>query len=63
MTENGEGNILERPVRISLGRITLDGDIGIPPGAGSIVLFARGCGSSRLQACRSMVRQYLIPKG
>jgi putative phosphoribosyl transferase len=37
----------ERAVRISVGSVTLEGDLGIPDGARGIVLFAHGSGSSR----------------
>ncbi len=37
----------ERPVRISLGRSTLDGDLRVPAGVQGVVLFAHGSGSSR----------------
>lgn len=36
-----------RPVRMPLGQITLDGDLGVPAGARGIVLFAHGSGSGR----------------
>ena len=37
----------ERPVRVSTGTVTLDGNLGIPEGARGVVLFAHGSGSSR----------------
>ncbi len=37
----------ERSVRVHAGGVTLEGDLVIPPGAGGIVLFAHGSGSSR----------------
>jgi dienelactone hydrolase len=36
-----------RAVRITVGAVTLDGDLVVPPGARGIVLFAHGSGSSR----------------
>src|SRR5258708_18552322 len=39
--------LIERPVRISAGGATLDGDLSLPDGAAGIVLFAHGSGSSR----------------
>jgi pimeloyl-ACP methyl ester carboxylesterase len=36
-----------RPVRISIGPATLEGDLDIPDGARAVVLFAHGSGSSR----------------
>ena len=63
MTNAGVEKALEQPVRISLGRITLDGDIAIPPGAGGIVLFAHGSGSSRLSSRNRYVARYLQGEG
>ena len=37
----------ERPVRISAGSVTLDGDLALPKDAQGAVLFAHGSGSSR----------------
>ena len=38
-----------RPVRVSVGEaIVLDADLSLPTGAGAVVLFAHGSGSSRL---------------
>src|SRR5436309_2964275 len=34
-------------VQIPAGAVTLEGDLTVPPGAGGIVLFAHGSGSSR----------------
>jgi putative phosphoribosyl transferase len=36
-----------RPVRVPAGSVMLEGDLGIPDGAGGLVLFAHGSGSSR----------------
>ncbi len=63
MTNAGEEKEREQPVRISLGRITLAGDIAIPPGAGGIVLFAHGSGSSRLSSRNRYVARYLQREG
>ena len=38
----------EQSVRVRAGAVTLDGDLSLPDGAGAIVLFAHGSGSSRL---------------
>jgi pimeloyl-ACP methyl ester carboxylesterase len=38
---------MSRPVRIRAGAVELDGDLEIPPGAGGVVVFAHGSGSSR----------------
>jgi len=37
----------EREVRVRAGPVTLDGTLGLPPGAQGVVLFAHGSGSSR----------------
>ncbi|MEA2779391.1 MAG: putative phosphoribosyl transferase [Rhodospirillaceae bacterium] len=37
----------ERQVRVAAGPVTLEGDLRLPEGAGGIVLFAHGSGSSR----------------
>jgi dienelactone hydrolase len=37
----------ERSVRVPAGEVILEGDLVMPPGAGGIVLFAHGSGSSR----------------
>src|SRR4051794_31977456 len=38
---------VERPVRVPAGAAMLDGDLVVPEGAGGVVLFAHGSGSSR----------------
>src|SRR5215218_6183070 len=37
----------ERSVRVHTGKIVLEGDLVVPPGASGIVVFAHGSGSSR----------------
>ncbi|HLL85018.1 MAG TPA: hypothetical protein VK420_20275 [Longimicrobium sp.] len=37
----------EQPVRLRLGRVELEGELTVPPGARGLVLFAHGSGSSR----------------
>ena len=37
----------ERPVRLTAGGVTLEGDLGLPGSAEGVVLFAHGSGSSR----------------
>jgi putative phosphoribosyl transferase len=37
----------EREVRVSTGPVTLEGSLGVPNGAGGVVLFAHGSGSGR----------------
>jgi putative phosphoribosyl transferase len=36
-----------RPVRVSAGPVELEGNLGVPEGAGGVVLFAHGSGSGR----------------
>jgi len=43
----GEGMSIEDSVRVLAGRVSLQGDLVIPPGARGIVVFAHGSGSSR----------------
>src|SRR5947208_9928812 len=38
---------LERTISIPVGRVGLDGTLGLPPSATGIVLFAHGSGSNR----------------
>jgi putative phosphoribosyl transferase len=38
---------VERAVRLGTGQVELDGDLVVPAGAGGVVLFAHGSGSSR----------------
>jgi putative phosphoribosyl transferase len=42
-TEDRDG----RPIRIPIGRATLEGDLEIPEGARGVVLFSHGSGSGR----------------
>jgi dienelactone hydrolase len=48
MDRRTEGKGEERPVRVSAGSVTLDGDLSVPERARGVVLFAHGSGSSRL---------------
>ncbi len=41
------GKVEEAPVEVPVGRVTLMGDLAVPEGAGGVVLFAHGSGSSR----------------
>jgi putative phosphoribosyl transferase len=47
MDRSMEGEGKEHLVRISAGPVTLEGNLSLPHGAGGIVLFAHGSGSSR----------------
>ena len=40
----------ERPVRVDAGRVTLEGDLSVPPHARAVVLFAHGSDSSRFSS-------------
>lgn len=44
-----------KPVRVPIGDRGLSGDLGLPPGAQGLVLFAHGSGSSR----HSLRNQYV----
>jgi len=54
---------LERDVRIPIGNVTLEGDLGLPEGASAIVLFAHGSGSGRLSPRNRMVAEGLRKAG
>jgi Dienelactone hydrolase and related enzymes len=60
---NTQNEMRESPVQITIGRIILEGDLAIPPGATSIVLFAHGSGSSRLSSRNRFVAKYLQREG
>jgi dienelactone hydrolase len=45
-TASGESGS-ERPVQVTSGAVTLDGNLSVPAGASGVVLFAHGSGSSR----------------
>jgi dienelactone hydrolase len=47
MSARDQVRVHERPVQIPVGLVTLDGTLAIPDGAGAVVLFAHGSGSSR----------------
>lgn len=53
----------EMAVRIPVGRVMLEGDLAIPPGASNIILFAHGSGSSRLSSRNRYVARYLQREG
>lgn len=54
---------LEQPLRITLGSLTLDADLTMPPGAHGIVMFAHGSGSSRHSPRNRYVAQQLQAGG
>jgi len=49
----------ERLVRVAAGAVTLEGNLSLPKGAGGIVLFAHGSGSSRHSPRNRYVAQLL----
>lgn len=53
----------ERPVSIALARVTLEGDLGLPPNPCGIVLFAHGSGSSRRSPRNRFVAETLQSHG
>ncbi len=53
----------EREIHISLGKITLEGHLAIPPKAQSIVIFAHGSGSSRFSPRNLSVSDFLLSEG
>ncbi|WP_292463184.1 alpha/beta family hydrolase [Methanolobus sp.] len=55
--------MLEEPVNIPMGPITLEGDLSIPEGATGIVVFAHGSGSSRHSPRNRFVAQHLQGRG
>jgi len=56
-------HVEETTVHIPVGRVTLEGDLAIPPGAESIILFAHGSGSSRFSSRNRYVAQHLQREG
>ena len=52
-----------RAVQISAGPVNLEGDLVIPKGAGGIVLFAHGSGSSRHSPRNQFVARTLQEAG
>lgn len=49
----------ERTVHVQTGRVTLEGDLAVPPHARAVVLFAHGSGSSRFSSRNKHVAQML----
>lgn len=52
-----------KPVRIPIDGVPHAGDLGVPPGAQGIVLFAHGSGSSRLSSRNRFVADFLRERG
>src|ERR1700716_3124932 len=57
--ENVTSKIDELLVRVSVGSITLDGNLTLPKGARGVVLFSHGSGSSRHSPRNRHVAQML----
>jgi putative phosphoribosyl transferase len=57
------GATQERPVRIPVGTVELEGDLGVPEGARGVVLFAHGSGSGRNSPRNRYVAQTLEEAG
>ena len=63
MNKTVEKSIRETPIQLSLGKVTLEGDLAIPADAKGIALFAHGSGSSRLSSRNRFVAHYLQNQG
>jgi dienelactone hydrolase len=63
MKRSDKDAIQERPVRLNIGQITLDGDLAVPVQATGIILFAHGSGSSRLSSRNRYVAHMLQSEG
>jgi len=53
----------ETPVHIPVGRVTLEGDLAVPAGAESLVVFVHGSGSSRFSSRNRYVAKHLQQEG
>jgi len=53
----------EVSVRVSAGRVTLEGNLSVPDGARGVVLFAHGSGSSRHSSRNRFVARELVAAG
>ena len=53
----------ERPVRMAINQVTLEGNLAIPPDARGIVVFAHGSGSSRFSPRNRFVARVLQEAG
>jgi putative phosphoribosyl transferase len=56
-------DVVERPVRVEIGPVTVEGNLGIPEGALGVVLFAHGSGSGRHSPRNRFVAQQLRSAG
>lgn len=58
-----QGELRATAVRVPIGRLLLQGDLGFPPGPQGLVLFAHGSGSSRHSLRNQYVARRLEQKG
>ncbi len=63
MLTNDEDDEGERTVTVPAGALTLEGTIGVPPGARGVVLFAHGTGSSRFSRRNRFVARVIRDAG
>jgi pimeloyl-ACP methyl ester carboxylesterase len=56
-------DIVEQPVRVAAGPVTLEGNLSIPDGARAVVLFAHGSGSGRQSPRNRFVARQLRAAG
>src|SRR5438067_9173822 len=63
MERTGRGKDGERPVRIPIGRVALEGGLGVPASAEGVVLFAHGSGSGRHSSRNRFVARALREAG
>jgi dienelactone hydrolase len=61
MNAKTEGS--ELPVRVAAGSVTLEGNLNFPEGAGGLILFAHGSGSSRHSSRNRFVARQLNRAG
>ncbi len=59
MNDKTGERIPEKPVRIAVDNVILEGDLAIPPEAKGIVVFVHGSGSSRFSSRNRFVAKYL----
>jgi dienelactone hydrolase len=55
--------VIERPVRIPAGGVTLAGDLAVPTGTRGVVVFAHGSGSGRFSPRNRAVAEALVAGG
>jgi dienelactone hydrolase len=57
------GATVEKPIRIAMGEVALDGDLAIPSNAAGVILFAHGSGSGRKSPRNQYVARELQSAG